>query len=176
MACVIFAATLLQSLAPPVEWLGHAKAPCLLAVPVYYALARPRRLMLAAAVGAGLMQDALSMLPLGCSVLCFSAAGLLIHRFRETIAADSLLLASLLGLAAAGAVTLATGGILLLDEESGFAFRPAWLAIRVLGAAVLGAAAVPILVRGIGVLEQLVGLVPRPEKRRTWRTGIHIGN
>jgi len=176
MACVVFGASLLQSLAPPVAWLGCAKAPCLLAVPIYYALARTRRLMLASAVASGLAQDALSSLPLGSSVVCFSAAGLLVHRFGRRTASDALPVSALWGMAAGGAVTLATAGILLLDENSGFALRPAWLAVRALGQASLAALVVPVATRGIGRLEQLVGLVPAPEKGQTWRTGMPIGN
>ena len=71
MLLVIAASLLLQSLLPPVAFLGHAKVPVVMSVVVYYALTYKRTPMLIAGLAAGIVYDAMSVVPLGWSSFWF---------------------------------------------------------------------------------------------------------
>ena len=75
----------LQGLLPAWEFLGGAKPPFLLGGVLYYSLSRTRLLAVIAAVLAGLLQDALDLVPLGFSVWAFLVVCSLVTHYQKKI-------------------------------------------------------------------------------------------
>lgn len=146
-----------QSAWPALAWLGGVKAPLLLSVVLYYALTRETGTMLAAGFLAGLLQDALSPVPLGYSSFCFCLAGWLVGRLRDLVVSDSVITQLVFGAAAAAATTLVMAGLLMRES---FLVCSVWrLVLRLLGATVLGVVAAPLVFGAVGALDRLVGNV-----------------
>ena len=97
LAVLLVAAGLLQDFIPGALVLGQVKAPILLAVVLYYALAHSRTTFLWAAILGGILQDSLSLVPIGYSALAFCLVGLLAHRYREVLFTRSPATAVLVG-------------------------------------------------------------------------------
>ncbi len=133
----------LQSLLPSPGWLGHAPFPVLLGLVLYHALLGTRAQAIAAALLAGLVTDALALVPLGYTSFAYLLAGWAARHFREVVMARQWTTHVLFG-AGAHALTTAVCFILLLQSD-----RPAlgWLSglFRVAGAVVTGAVAVPLV-------------------------------
>jgi rod shape-determining protein MreD len=158
MALALAAAALVQMAVPPVALLGLAKVPVLLGVALYYALTRPAGVALGAAFLAGLLQDALSPVPLGHSAFCFVLAAALAGRFRRTVLADAAVTAALFGALAAAATTLASYGLL---ARAGLTSWPAGrLLVKGLGTGMLGALVTPAVFAAVRRLDGRVGLAP----------------
>ncbi len=83
MLMLLAAAGLLQSLFPSLMILGQARPPLLAAVVVFYALYFPAPLLAAAALLAGVLYDANSLLPLGSAALYYCMAGALIRNHQQ---------------------------------------------------------------------------------------------
>ncbi len=142
MTLLLLLAGLLQSLFPPLVWLGQAKAPVLMALATYYAIAHGRVAMLCVAVVAGLFQDSLSSLPMGFSTVCLSALGLAIQSQRGMWFYETTGTAVMLGFAGGALMTLAIYLLLLSGQE--YAPAPAgWVAAKAFGAGFLGALITP---------------------------------
>jgi len=161
-------AALAQALLPGWAWLGQARFPFLLSAVLYYALHHEAGTALAAACLAGLLQDALSPLPLGYSILCFGAVGLAVNGFRRLVVAEALPTHLLFGSLAAAAATLALWVMLAAADLSVCPPRRALL--KALGAAVLGLAAAPAVFAVAGRLDRLVGNLPEGEESENGRT------
>ena len=148
---------LLQSLTPATPWLGASKPPFLMAVVLYYALVHSRGMALAAALLAGIMQDSLSLLPLGYSPLCFVAFTLVVVRARETLFRDSLFTVAMLGAWLSALTTLA---LYLLLRVSDFEMNcsPGWMGLKMGGSALLGLAVAPLVWALASALERHVGM------------------
>lgn len=158
MALLLLVSALLQSLTPAVAFLASAKMPFLLAVPIYYALTHGRGMVVAAAILAGLMQDSLSLLPIGYSALCFVMAGLAIHHSRESLFRDSPFTVSALGGGAAALETLVMYGMLRMGTEA--APVPLWwLGLKMGGHALLGMVVTPVVWLLASLAERHVGVV-----------------
>jgi rod shape-determining protein MreD len=93
----LIGAVMLQMLAPAPMMLGQAKWPFVMGVVVYYALSRELDVMLIVAFAAGILQDALSPIPLGYSAFSFVAAGWIINYFRNMMLTDSILTMAVTG-------------------------------------------------------------------------------
>lgn len=158
MIVMLLGGALIQSLAPPVGWLGEAKAPVLAAVAVCYALGPSEGRMLAAALGAGLIQDALSPIPLGYSALWLCVAGFLIHRTRGIIFSDSWAGAAVLGAAVAGGITVAIYFSLTMGDEEWIRYGWTWVIRKAGGTAALGAGVTPPLFFVITRVERALGI------------------
>ena len=140
---------------------GGVKPPLLLSVVLYYALTRERWTMVACAILAGLLQDALSPVPLGYSTSCFCIIGFFASRFDTIVFIESAFTAAFFGALASCAFTLGVGTLLLRD---GLLAAPLWwLIMRAIGCAALGAASAPIILRLGFWTDRMVGNV---EKRR----------
>jgi rod shape-determining protein MreD len=161
MLAGLLAAAVGQGAWPAAAWMGGVKAPFLLALTLYYALTRQTPVMLGACFLAGVLQDALSPIPLGYSSFCFCVAGWLAGRLRDLVMSDSLVTQVVLGASAAGAVTLVMAG--LLAQAGLLVCPPGRLALRALGAVALGAAATPLVFVALGALDRLVGNVAARE-------------
>lgn len=160
MLFALVCAALVQALLPAWDWFGQAKAPVLLMLVVYYALTRGRGWMLTAAVGAGLLQDALGIIPLGYSACLFAAIGLFVQRYRDEIFGFGVVTHIVIGGLAAGVVTFLLA--LLLVKDGLVVWEPAWVLSKILGAAGLGALSGPLVFRAIEHLDVRLGNLEAP--------------
>ena len=153
----LFIGAIAQALLPAWSWLGLAKAPILLGIAIYYASTRGRRQMLLAAVMAGVLQDALGMIPFGYSSCCFCLVGLAVNRFRTSVFIFRGVTHFIVGGLASGLVT----GVLavLLWKNMLINFTLAWTLQKVVGAIVLGAVFVPLVFRLIEELDIRLGIL-----------------
>ncbi len=148
---------LLQSLIPASAFLGLSKPPFLMAVALYYALAHPRVTAVMAAILAGIIQDSMSLLPVGYSSLCFVLFGLFLAETREKLFGDSLFTMAFLG-AILGALTT-LGLYLMLSLNSLVESIPFWWVIlKMGGTALLGLGVAPLVWCVAALLERHVGL------------------
>jgi hypothetical protein len=151
----LVAAAVVQALLPAWGWFGHAKAPVLLGLVVYYALTRSRGWMLAAAVGAGMLQDGLGMIPLGYSACLFCLLGLVVQRYRDELYGFGVVTHVVIGCLGAGAVAL--GLAVLLAKDGLVVWAPAWVLSKIAGAAGLGALSAPLVFRLVERLDLTLG-------------------
>jgi len=147
----------LQTVVPPWSPMGQAKMPFLLGLALYYALHYDRRIMLASAISAGVLQDALGMIPLGYSAFCFCLVGLITRRFRDLLFVHQGLTHILLGAVSSAFVTFML--FVLLAVEGKVSVNPSWLALKLAGGFVLGGIFVPIVVRAAYLLDRKLGNV-----------------
>jgi hypothetical protein len=154
---LLLTGTALQAFFPALRWLGHASAPVLGALVVYYTLFRGGPLMLAAALLGGLFQDSLSLIPIGYSSFGFAVGALIIERYREVIVLQSPLTHMVLTSALHAGVTLFLA--LMLVQGDLIAWQPGWLLLKVAGAAALGLVTGPVIVGLAHLLEEKLGLI-----------------
>jgi len=166
MVFSLLVAAFLQMALPGCAWLGQARFPFLLAVVVYYALSRGTGVMLVAAFLAGMLQDALSPIPLGYSGACFALAGLIIGRFRRTVMLDSAVTPIFFGAVVGLCVPLALYALMARDGI--VAWPVGRLLVKVLGTGALGMVTTLAVFAGIGRLDRLVGLVEVVEDFDGW--------
>jgi len=157
MIFLLLGGGLLQSLIPATALLGLAKPPFLMAVSLYYALAHPRGMAVMAAILAGVIQDSMSLLPVGYSALCFVIFGVFLAETREKLFGDSLFTVAILG-ASLGALT--TLGIFLMLSLNSLADSIPfwWVALKMAGTALLGLGVAPLVWWLAAALERHVGL------------------
>ena len=156
MAALLFCGALLQVLVPPARMLGDSAFPVLLALAVYFGLARRLGEALRGAFLAGILQDSLSHIPLGFSSLCFCTVVWTVHRFRNEVFIRDWITHLLFGASANFGVVLAQGIILWwmdLVRVSGMFF--AW---KLAGSLVLGAVTVPVIYQLAERLYAILGL------------------
>jgi rod shape-determining protein MreD len=146
----------LQGIVPAWRHMGQPAFPFLLAVVLYAALTKKPRYFVLTALLAGVLEDALSLAPLGTSAgACFAAGGLALL-LRADFYADKartvMWFGALCVAAAAGVMAL------LLRLEGLVSLAPADVFRRMAGSAILGAVLVPLqfsLMRG---LERRLGI------------------
>lgn len=153
------AAGALQAVAPTAAALGGARPPLLLALTLHYALTRAPGFALAAAVLGGVVQDALGRAPLGGSALAFGAVALIAGRYRDELFSTEAPALAAIGALAAAAGTLLLWALLTISGGARVPFGAA--ALRVAGAALLGALATPLVSRGVAGVDAALGLVER---------------
>ncbi len=131
----------LQAMLPAASWLGGAVAPVLAGLVVHYALTRSTGAIYFAAIVAGVVQDALGLVPLGYSSTVYCIVGGLIHRWRSDVFTASSLTHAVFGALTAGGVCLIQALLLAAGEG----WRPGWgaVAMKTIGALLLGAICVP---------------------------------
>lgn len=151
---------ILQGAMPAWNTFGHAKAPVLLGLVIYYALTRDRNWMLAAAVMAGILQDALGRIPMGYSSCCFCLVGLIVQRFRDVLFGFRAMTHLMVGGLAGGGVTLLL--VLLLAKDGLVEMQPGWAVSKTIGAAALGALCTPIAFRLVETLDLKLGNLEEP--------------
>ncbi|MBM4154050.1 MAG: rod shape-determining protein MreD [Lentisphaerae bacterium] len=157
LVIVLLSGGVLQAVLPTWAAAGQMPVPVLPALVVYYALTRNRVAAFWIGVAAGLVQDALGIVPLGFSSCCFAVAALLLNRYREEVFEWEGLTHMILGGAAAAGTTLALG--LLLGAAAGMHLPVGRIALKTLGAAGLGVATTPLVCRGVRRLDVMLGLV-----------------
>ncbi|MGQ9661647.1 MAG: rod shape-determining protein MreD [Kiritimatiellia bacterium] len=143
-----------QSQLPAWAALGHARFPCLPAVVLYFALNRDWTVALGVAVFAGVVQDMLSLMSPGASVICFVLIAAVVGWFRSVVLTDSLITLAVFGAAACLAMTFIFHLILLAQ---GWEFPLGWVVRKAGGNLLLGAATTPVAHRLLGCLDRLAG-------------------
>ena len=170
MILLVLAGGMLQSLVPGLAWLGSAKAPFLLSVVLYAAVAHERPVLLAVAAVAGVIQDSLTLIPMGTSSFCFTVVGLAAQQSRDVVFRESLLTAGVLGAAGGAAATLLLFGMLVLGGD--YEAAPlAWVALKIVGTGLLGLGVTPLVWRVASRLDRLVGNVEQEKPERLWPSG-----
>jgi len=159
MAFLLLVAGVLQSLTPAAAWLASAKTPFLLGVTVYYAFTHGRGATVAAAVLAGVIQDSLSLIPVGYSAFCFAGFAFVLHHWRGVMFRDSAFTVAVVGAALGALMTLVLYVMLLLGTE--MAGVPVWwLILKMAGSGLLGLAAAPLVWAVAGLIERHAGIEP----------------
>jgi len=156
IVAVLLAGTV-QAVFPGLSWMGEARPPALLAVLLYYALTRSASVTLWTALAAGVMQDALGLVPLGYSSLCFAVVGLLVNRFRDDLFPELPITHALLGGAGAAVFSLALFGLLRAGDL--VALPVGQLGLKCAGAAVGGALFTPIICALMAKMDEGLGLI-----------------
>ena len=157
----ILAGAALQPVLPRLTWLGHAPFPLLAGLVVYYAFLRNQRWMLAAAMLAGLVEDLLGLMPVGCTSFGYVLAGSVCHYFRGMVMVRQWSTHALFGAMAAALTVLVNAGLLAAGGTYGGG--PGWLLLRLLGEALAGAVATPLVFRAVEALDLMLGNT-EPEK------------
>lgn len=146
----------LQAMLPAFAWLGSAAVPILPSLVIYYALTRHRAAVLGIAVTAGVIQDALGLVPLGYSSCALCVAGLALHRYRDEVFTHAALTHAVFGLVAVPA----TVGILATLLAAGTHYWPGAVVVlgRMAGAALLGAVCAPPVCAAAARVDAALGL------------------
>jgi len=161
MIFALFLAAVIQALWPTWSAMGQAKVPLLLAVALYYAMNYHRRVMLQAAILAGLFQDALSLMPPGYSCFCFCAVCLVAARFKDVVFEQQWMTHVVFGALAASAANVLLYVLLAKDGLLGVPLL--WLFLKLLGSVLLGGIFVPVVFRLLARLDEYLG-------NEVWRT------
>jgi len=155
MMLAVIVGGVVQVQLPAPALLGQARFPILLAVALYYALNYHVGIAILAGILTGFTQDVLSPMPLGYSMLCFCAAAYVAGRFRALVMPDSLATAAFFGASASAGV--AVGLTTLLLSSRSVAYAAGWIGLKVVGFALLGAVATPVVFAMLGKLDRVVG-------------------
>jgi rod shape-determining protein MreD len=155
MILLLMAGAILQTLSPAYAILGQVKIPIILSFVIYYALNRNTNTMLIAALLAGIIQDSLSLSPLGYSSAIFIIVGWLISQYQGIVMADSFMTSVIFGAIAGTAVTLMHA--LLLAHGGLINIIPFLLLLRMLGSGFLCALITPLVFLLTKTLDQAVG-------------------
>ncbi len=156
LTVVVMVAALLQSMLPGWGAMGQARFPLLMGVVLYASLTMDRRGMLAVAFAAGLIQDALSLLPLGFSSFGYCFGSLLILHWRDQLFGQQAVTHILLGGAFAALTTLLLYILLMSNGTVYIHFGS--LVLRLFGSFIMGMFAGPIIFFGLRRMELGLGL------------------
>ena len=151
-------AAALQATIAPSRWMGYAPVPCMLGVVVFYALMRPRNAMLQAAILIGLLGDSIGRMPLGCTAFLFAACGLVISRYRGTMAINQWTTHLFLGGCAGLVSTL--GAFTILSAMGSIEMSWPWCLFRMAGGTILGAIVTVLVVSFMCRMDRLLGFAP----------------
>lgn len=155
MVFALICGAVLQAVLPTWSWLGHAAAPVLLGIVLYYAISYPRGMMLGAAVVGGLLQDSLGMIPLGYSSFCFCVAALAVARFKDLVFVHETITHMVFGALAAGTVTLLLYGLLAGGGQ--VVVRAGWGFQKIIGSLLLGGVVAPLAFELMESLDRMLG-------------------
>jgi rod shape-determining protein MreD len=147
--------SVLQAIFPTWLWLGEAGAPVLLGLVLYYSLAHDDWLMWLTALSAGILQDALGLIPLGYSSFCFCVVAWIVSRFRETVFTGDWPAHIVFGALSSGGVSLFLS--IMLSHGGSLMIHPGWAVLKTFGALLLGAVIVPFEFRLMEALDRTLG-------------------
>lgn len=146
----------LQVVVPAFRHMGQPAFPFLLGVVLYAAVNKKARYFVVTALLAGLVEDSLSLAPLGYSACAFLVAGGLAVLLREDFFADRA--STILWFGALCSAT-STGMMALLLRMKGLvALSGGEVFWRMAGSAVLGAVLIPLLFGWMRRLERMLGI------------------
>ncbi len=149
----------LQAVLPTWSVLGEVRPPVLLGCVVYYALCRPRPAVVAIAILAGAVQDALGMIPLGYSSFAFALVALPVNRFREEVFVWEGVTHMVFGGCASLAVTLLL--FVLLRAGGAVELPVSRVLLKAAGSFVLGLAVTPLVYAGVRHVDVMLGNAER---------------
>ena len=155
MMLAVITGSVVQVQLPAPAMLGQARFPILVGVALYYALNYHGGIAFIAGLLAGLVQDVLSPIPLGYSMVCFCAAAYIAGRFRELVIPESFATSAFFGALGGAGVTLGLAGLLLASES--ISYSPMWIGLKVLGTALLAVLATPVVFLVLGKIDRVVG-------------------
>lgn len=142
--------------------LGQAKAPILLGVVLYYALARSGGLMLTAALLGGVLADSLAALPLGVTALSFCGVGGLARLGRGVLFGARGRTHMYVGACAAAVCVGLVYCFLCVRAPELRALPLRFVGVKAIGAALLGLAVTPLVYLGLQGVERMMGNVAAP--------------
>ena len=146
----------LQVLIPAWRHMGQPAFPFLLGVVIYAAVNKKPRYFVLTALLAGVLEDSLSLAPLGYSACAFLVAGGLALLLRRDFFADKARIVMVFGALCAAA---ATGAMALLLRITGLVgLSGGDIGRRMGGSAILGAVLIPILFGLMRGLERRLGI------------------
>lgn len=145
----------LQALVPTWAHLGEPAFPILLGVVLYVATHKKARHFIWVALAAGVLADAMSLVPFGVSSLSFLASATVAMVLREDFYPDRALVAMVLGALCTAVSTLALG--LLLRIKGMTTLAAGDILVRMGGSAVLGAVIMPLLFGLLRAMERRLG-------------------
>lgn len=151
----LFIAAVVQAMLPTTAWSGWAPAPVMCGLVLYYALTRPRHLVLEAALLAGLIEDSLSQMPLGTSSFGYAVAGLIIENYREDVVVNQWTTHVVFGALVNVAVTLFA--MLMLIKDGLIQPPLVYAVLRLIGAFILGGLVSPVVFALMERLENALG-------------------
>jgi len=161
MSILLFSATLLQAMLPGFRVLAGARFPALLAVVLFYALTRKGGIVLIVAFLAGMIQDSMSMVPLGYSPFLFCAAALVAGRYRKLVVPDSPVTAAFFGGIASTAVSACLYFLLARAGMVSCGFAAA--SLRVIGSGLMGLISAPFVFSAAMGIQRGVNIVDERE-------------
>jgi rod shape-determining protein MreD len=147
----IFIGALVQLYLPPWPVFAGAKPPLLAAFVLYYALHRSRRSMWPAVFWAAVLHDSLDPGPLGPALLAFPVIGILANRIRSEIFVDGLVTQIICGLLGTWLWVLITLFVYIVGGQR--PVYPVHVMLRLIGAGLLGMAALPAVSWAVNTLE-----------------------
>ncbi len=150
-----------QATLPAVSAAGGVQVPFMVGIVIYYALTRDIAILLTAAIVAGLVVDAMGLMPLGYTSFCYVLVGLGAQRYRETVVVRQWTTHVLFGAMANGLVALMLSLMLGLSRISDIGVG--WALAKISGAFVAGAIVVPFVFRFVAYLDRMVGNVHAEE-------------
>lgn len=156
MLMAMLVATLSQALLPGVPLLGNARFPVLLGVVLYYALNHKLWVGIVVAFVAGILQDGLSMVPLGYSAFLFCGVAALAGRYRWLVLSEAAVTAAFFGAVASFLVSLSL--FFLLKQSGAIACTGSAGLHRVIGSGILGFVMVPVVFFGLSHLHRALDL------------------
>jgi rod shape-determining protein MreD len=157
MCMAMLVATLAQSLLPGMALLGHARFPVLLGLVLYYALNHKPWIVIVVAFVAGLLQDGLSMVPLGYSALLFCAVAAVAGRYRSLVLSEAAITAAFFG--AISSLLVSISLYLLLRQAGTIVCSGPMVLQRIVGSGVLGLVTVPIVFVSMAHLHRSLELI-----------------
>ena len=146
----------LQGVVPAWRHMGQPAFPFLLGVVLYAALRKKIRYFVGTAVLAGVIEDALSLAPLGSSACAFLVAGGLALLLREDFYADQPRTTTWFGALGAAAATGTMALLLRLEGLVSLSGRA--ILWRMAGAAMLGAVLIPLMFGLMRSMERRLGI------------------
>lgn len=141
MSISVLGATLAQALLPGWAMFGQARFPVLLGLVLYYALNHKSWIVILVAFVAGILQDGLSLVPLGYSALLFCVVATVAGRYRRLVLSEAVVTAAFFG--GVCSLVMALFLYLLLNQAGTIACSGSLALLRVLGSGVLGTITVP---------------------------------
>jgi rod shape-determining protein MreD len=157
----VICATMTQALLPAPPWLGSARFPVLLGLALYYALNHKPWIALVVAFMAGILQDGLSLVPLGYSALLFCVVATIVGRYRRLVLSEAIVTAAFFGGVCSLGVTVLL--YLFLKMNGAVACTGGVGLLRIVGSALLGLVTVPVVFVVMTVLHRSLNLLDEEE-------------
>lgn len=164
MVVSLLGGTLLQAFLPGFRFLAGARWPFLCSVVLYYALNHRGGRSLICAFIAGVLMDALSMVPFGWITLFFILLVLVTGAFRESLQPDAWITSIFFGAVSGLLFTLFIYVLLLrTDWRAG---RHGYAMVRVVGGMLTGAVTAAVVIPLLARLHKALDIDDRPDEER----------